>query len=165
MALRRLAAASIAVFLQDSDPSVVLEAARAIHDLPISEAMEALAEATNKINSHPETGRRILNANFRLGTQQQANLLAQVAADAQTTELLRALAVDFLANWEAPSNRDNVLGFWRPLESRNVNIARNAMILHLGGILAGTDQFEPLASRPQQSWESRSWPHSLQRAK
>lgn len=140
VALRRLAAPSIAAFLQDSDPSVVLEAARAIHDLPISEAMEALAEATNKINSHPETGRRILNANFRLGTQQRANLLAQVAADAQATELLRALAVDFLANWEAPSNRDNVLGFWRPLESRNVSIARNAMIAHLGGILAGSDQ-------------------------
>ena len=32
--------------------------------------------------------------------------------------------------------------FWDfgPLESRNVNIARNAMIAHLGGILAGTDQ-------------------------
>ncbi len=145
VALRRLESSSIAAFLQDSDPNVVLEAARAIHDLPIPGAIDALANATNKIHSHPETGRRILNANFRLGTQQRADVVAQVAGDPQASELHRILAIEFLAAWSEPSSRDNVLGFWRPLENRNPAIARTAMTTHLGGILAGSEKVRSAA--------------------
>ena len=44
IALRRLSSGSVAKFLRDADPRVVLEAARAIHDKPIEFATAALAE-------------------------------------------------------------------------------------------------------------------------
>jgi len=139
VALRRLASPSIAVFLQDTDADIVLEAARAIHDVPITGAFEDLANAHAKITTHLETGRRILNANFRLGTAERADLVARIAGDSQVEDTLRLIAVEMLANWAKPSARDIVLGFWRPLEDRNRNIARTAMIDHLGGILSGSN--------------------------
>ena len=139
VALRRLASPSIAAFLQDTDTNIVLEAARAIHDIPIAGAFEDLANAHSKITTHLETGRRILNANFRLGTAERADLVARIAGDSQVEDALRLTAVEMLANWAKPSSRDIVLGFWRPLEGRNRNIARTAMIDHLGGILSGSN--------------------------
>ncbi len=139
VALRRLEDPSIAQFLDDTDARIVLEAARAIHDLPIVGALEALANAESQITSHPETGRRILNANFRLGTAERADLVARIAGDSQVHDSLRTIAIEMLANWTEPSARDHVLGFWRPLEKRDRNIARVAMINHLGGILSGSD--------------------------
>ena len=139
VALRRLEDPSIAQFLEDTDAKIVLEAARAIHDLPIAGAFEALANAESKITSHPETGRRILNTNFRLGTAERADLVARIAGDSQVDESLRVIAIEMLTNWTDPSARDHVLGFWRPLEKRDRNIARVAMIAHLGGILSGSD--------------------------
>ena len=44
LALRRLENPAIAKFLHDSDPRLVLEAARAIHDLPLESAMPELAQ-------------------------------------------------------------------------------------------------------------------------
>jgi len=43
VALRRLRSPAVATFLKDADKGVVLEAARAIYDVPIPEAMPALA--------------------------------------------------------------------------------------------------------------------------
>ena len=47
LALRRLKDARIATFLSDPDPLIVVEAARAINDVPISGAMPALAAMLN----------------------------------------------------------------------------------------------------------------------
>lgn len=145
VALRRLQSASIATFLSDTDNGVVLEAARAIHDVPIPAALEALANAEGKITSHPETGRRILNANFRLGTAQRADLVARVAGDSEIDDALRVIAIGMLADWSTPSARDKVLGFWRPLENRDRNIARQAMLAQLGGILSGDGPVRSMA--------------------
>jgi len=49
VALRRLKSPLVAAFLQDADQSVVLEAARAIHDAPIPEALPALAELVTNL--------------------------------------------------------------------------------------------------------------------
>ena len=43
LAMRRLKMPEVAMFLHDSDPWLVLEAARAINDVPINEAMPQLA--------------------------------------------------------------------------------------------------------------------------
>src|SRR5262249_35992299 len=53
LALRRLHRSEITLFLQDQDPTIVLEAARAINDEPITGAMPELASLINKtLNGH-----------------------------------------------------------------------------------------------------------------
>ena len=82
LALRRMENPAMARFLHDADPRLVLEAARAIHDLPINSAMPELASligersiTTNAFRDRLSTDfdgrdamlRRVLNANFRFG--------------------------------------------------------------------------------------------------
>src|SRR5262249_26436263 len=48
LALRRLGREEVAVYLNDGDPAIVFEAARAIHDAPINGAMLTLAKMLDK---------------------------------------------------------------------------------------------------------------------
>ena len=72
VALRRLSSPLVGKYLGDRDPLVVLESARAIHDVPIVEAFPALAELMKQPVPEGENGdalfRRVLNANFHLGS-------------------------------------------------------------------------------------------------
>jgi quinoprotein glucose dehydrogenase len=128
LALRRLQRNEIARFLQDSDPTIVLEAARAINDEPINGAMPELALLINKFTTalSNSTGsgdglaelplmRRVLNANFRLGTSETAKTLAAFAAFTNAPEQMRVEALEELGDWEHPSGRDRVMGLWRPV--------------------------------------------------
>lgn len=110
VALRRLASPQIVSYLKDTDPLVVIESARAIHDLPIPEAMPALASLIDSMSNDDALLRRVLNANFRLGQPQHAAALAAFAARSDGTVTLQVEALDMLATWESPSNRDRVLG-------------------------------------------------------
>lgn len=117
IAMRRLERVEIARFLQDQDPRIVLEAARAINDVPISGAMRdlaALAASPSLAEARPELQRRVVNANFRYGTAASAKALAQLATDSRLNESFRAEALRDLANWEHPSGRDPITGLWRP---------------------------------------------------
>ncbi len=58
VALRRRGEAAIAEYLSDSDPLVVAEAARAIHDRPIPAALPALAKIANRAGLDDETAFR-----------------------------------------------------------------------------------------------------------
>ncbi|MDX1951288.1 MAG: HEAT repeat domain-containing protein [Verrucomicrobiota bacterium] len=118
LALRRLQRAEVGVFLKDSSPLIVTEAARAINDVPISGAMLDLAGLTSNLRNSevaPELGRRIVNANLRVGIQQTAEHLGSIAADPGVPEAFRAEALRALGNWEQPSGRDRVTGLWRPV--------------------------------------------------
>jgi hypothetical protein len=129
LALRRLRRAEIAVFLEDSDPALVLEAARAINDEPITGATEELAglidsPAMNRFlrgvplvppgvdkEAAPGLGleallRRALNANFHFGTQKTAQALASFAARSEAPEKMRVEALTELADWEHPAGID-----------------------------------------------------------
>ena len=68
VALRRLGSAELTKFLDDDDPLVVLEAARAIYDEPVPVSMNALADMIDRTGGEMELVRRILHANYRLGT-------------------------------------------------------------------------------------------------
>lgn len=118
LALRRLERAEIAAFLDDAEPAIVLEAARAINDLPISGAtreLAALAQSAHAGTFRPELLRRVLNANYRFGTQESAQRVAAIAANDSLPEEIRAEALGNLAAWERPSGRDRVTGLWRPV--------------------------------------------------
>src|SRR5262249_45569377 len=67
LALRRKVSPAIARYLSDQDPSIVAEAARAIHDVPIPDAMQDLSLlAMNQSILSDVIVHRALNAHFRL---------------------------------------------------------------------------------------------------
>ena len=72
LALRRMQADEVAMFLADSEPRIVLEAARAIHDLPLPESMPKLAALITRSTADDALLRRVLDANYRLGTPEAA---------------------------------------------------------------------------------------------
>lgn len=137
LALRRQADRRVATFLSDSDPRLVVEAARAIYDLPIERAMPALASlddlpdrAGDSQGTHA-LDRRVIAANVRLGTPAAADRIAAYAADGRNPEEMRLLALDALGGFVAPSPRDPVLGSWEPMEERDVSVVYTAIDRHV----------------------------------
>lgn len=146
LALRRLESAQIAKFLGDSDRIVVLEAARAINDLPIVDALPALASLadepinrTKGFNEKPKgTGPgpqgdvadwilwRVTNAAFRLGTPESAKQLATIATRTDVTSDIRVEALHGLTEWAKPSNRDRITNLFRRIGDRDAAPAREA---------------------------------------
>jgi quinoprotein glucose dehydrogenase len=135
LALRRLGSASVSRFLSDPDPSLVLEAARAINDVPIEEAMPQLAAVVPTAASSRPLLRRVANANFRLGQRENAGVLAAMAANPDLAPVIRGLALELLAEWTKPSGRDKVMGLWRPLPPRSPGLAGEALRPRLDGLL------------------------------
>ena len=151
LALRRLHRTEIAVFLKDANPLLVLEAARAINDEPIKGAMldlaalvdqpvlnrllagEPLLPATAPKEGQEALGleallRRVLNANFHVGTAMTAQALAAFAGRSDAPATMRAEALEELADWEHPSGIDRVVGLWRPEAAvRSGQIAADAL--------------------------------------
>ncbi|MEY2950154.1 MAG: hypothetical protein RLZZ248_1355 [Bacteroidota bacterium] len=115
VALRRLEHPGIAAFLADSDEAVVTEAARGINDdFSIEEALPALA---NILNTTPFTNealiRRAINANSRVGVNDNVDQLLTYAQNTQAPEVLRAEAIATLTYWGSPSVFDRVDGRYR----------------------------------------------------
>ncbi|MCA9023349.1 MAG: HEAT repeat domain-containing protein, partial [Planctomycetaceae bacterium] len=119
VALRRLQRKEVSLFLQDSDPLVVLEAARAINDEPITDAVADLAAVSITADMSDALLRRVMNANFRLGAAENAAVVAKIAADTKVPEALRLEAIEELNQWNEPAPLDRVLGRWQPIENRS----------------------------------------------
>jgi quinoprotein glucose dehydrogenase len=127
LTLRRLEHPEISRFLNDSEPAIVLEAARAINDVPIPDGMPALARLINREDLPEFLGRRVLNAAFRVGGETEARALASFAARTNALASLRIEALDALSLWPRPSGRDRITGLWRPLAPRDVRTAADAL--------------------------------------
>jgi len=82
------------------DASTGRRAARATRDTP---------DGTARPNDEPLT-RRVINANYRLGTGDAAQRLAGIAANSATPEPVRLDALEALAQWPVKLGRDRVLG-------------------------------------------------------
>jgi quinoprotein glucose dehydrogenase len=140
LALRRLGNPAIAKFLADSDPLIVREAALAINDAPINDALPALAALLEKNPADLSVGLRAINAHFRLGQPANATALAAYAARADAPAKLRAEALAQLALWPTPPQRDRLVGIYRPLavKTRDRDIAVKALRPILASLLAPT---------------------------
>jgi quinoprotein glucose dehydrogenase len=128
LALRRLRSKEAAGFLADPEDRIVLEAARAINDEPIESAMPALAaliENPQKL-SDPVL-QRVINANYRLGTDRAAQALAKFAARNDAPEFYRADALALLGRWGHVPGRNHVTGNWNPLPDRDATVAARAV--------------------------------------
>ena len=161
LALRQQGRPEVATFLHDPDRLLVAEAARAIHDLPIPAAMEALAalpaarlhaaagqdEIQGRKPLLNALGRRVINANFRLGTADQVRAVGRLAADAEISESLRGEALWALLHWEDPPPLDRVLGAWQPLPPRKQGVVREALAPEvLNSLLAASDRLSGAAA-------------------
>ena len=117
--LRRRRDPRLADHLTDDSPLVVAEAARAIHDVPVPEALPALAALLQRPGVlEPLVLRRALSAAFRVGNEADARSLAAFATRVEQSPEARAEALDLLAQWTEPTPRDTVTGSWRPLPPR-----------------------------------------------
>src|SRR5213075_1992658 len=76
LALRRLQRAEVAQFLNDADPQIVLEAARAIYDVPIPAALEDLARVASRNSRSNETPTENADLDHSLGPSAAAELFA-----------------------------------------------------------------------------------------
>ena len=128
VALRRQHSPQIATFLKDADKGVVLEAARAIYDLPIPEAMPALAALTTETRiTDRNILLRVVNAHYRLGQPANAQALAALAANSAANEAGRKEALAVLTDWASPNGKDRLTYQWRPLPDRNADAAIAAL--------------------------------------
>ena len=137
LAYRRLQEPRIARFLNDADPYLVRETALAINDEPINEAMPALAAMLGKGDLDDEALQlRVINARHRLGRPDDALALAAFAAQANVPVDLREEALQQLATWPEPAQRDRLVGVYRPLEIRDASPAITALESQLPALLA-----------------------------
>lgn len=146
LALRRLQDPEVARFLNDADPFLVAEAARAINDAPIPAAFPALAARLEAVASDELTGLRAINAHFRIGGTTNAHALAAFAASHTAPATLRAEAVNQLAAWPTPPDRDRIVGVYRPLTPRDGAVATGALLPLLPDLLTTAPEAVQLAA-------------------
>jgi len=138
LVLRRHEDARVAQFLFDPEPSLVVESARAIHDLDLREALPALAALGDSRDGllpvrgdDPQTSlalhRRMISANLTLGETSNADRLALYVADDRNPESMRLAALDALAEFTRPGLRDPVFGFYRELPERPMSTVDGAI--------------------------------------
>ena len=104
LALRRLEARQLTNFLSDPEPELVLEAGRAIHDVPIPGAMGALANLVLRIDCPEGLLSRALDACYRVGSDKHAKMLTLFAQRTDAPEKQRALAIELLGHWRLPKS-------------------------------------------------------------
>lgn len=156
LTLRRLKDPAIATFLNDSDEKVVSEAIRAINDVPILKAQEALAKKLDdylpgKTFAQPDNPikellqHRLINANFYGGKKQHAKRLVQYAANSKLSPRLRQEAIAALESWYDQTPLDTTTGMPRPNKASRddikstVNSHLKAVFKHAqGDLLAQT---------------------------
>jgi quinoprotein glucose dehydrogenase len=148
LALRSRKSPAVWPFLDDSDPKIATEAARALHDEdddPLSGT--PLADRLNTPNRTDFFLWRALNANLRLGGSKNAVAVAKFAANSAAPEKLRAEAVKLLGLWAAPGRRDRVTGLTQDLGRRDPAVAAAALKGSLGGVFSGPNAVRREAAR------------------
>jgi quinoprotein glucose dehydrogenase len=150
LAMRRQGRPEIAAFLEDRDPLLRVEAARAIHDVPIPAAQPELAAMLNRrwpdTDSYPDAGmhadaivRRALAANNRIGDEAAVARMLRFASRGDVDTALRTQAIDLLGNFAKPRPRDPVINLWRPISPRSAAAVTAAFASTARRLLSDTD--------------------------
>lgn len=127
LTLRKLSDPRVKYLLADPDPAIRAEAIRALHDLELPTAQDELAREILPFTraEGPSVGNaprelllqtRLINANFRLGGDEQAGALLAYAARPQLPPVLREQALLALLEWKSPKPVDAVTGRHRPFD-------------------------------------------------
>ena len=136
LALRQLESEEISNFLTDTNQEIADEAARAIYDIPITKSLNDLAKTITVGNTKTTNNlRRVLAANRRNGTKQNALEIAKLAASPQTPVEIRMEALEHLEKWGDEAKRDFVTGLARPTQAANKADAIIALKTNLPALL------------------------------
>ena len=138
VALRRMKSPAISSFINDPDPKVADEAIRAICDndlIPQRPRVATLLDDLPRRAWTPFMLRRLVHNSFRIGTAENAVRVLKLAADPQIPEIVRQEALRLLAIWTEPFPVDQLTGHWRPLEKRDPETLRPALVAALPGLL------------------------------
>lgn len=141
LTLRLWGDARLAGFLADADDRIVLEAARAIHEVRITAAYPALAAAGARAGRAAEPfraalQRRVLASARRLADRDGAGRLVQIMVDPAVAVAVRVTASELLADWTTVVNRDSITGAWWPLPAGDVAAVRDAMAGRIDALFA-----------------------------
>lgn len=146
VAMRKQGLDAVEMFLNDSEPEIVLEAARSLHDHKSSPtSLKKLAKLISRVPTDDALARRVLNANFRIGGAQQAEALVEFACQNTVSESMRIEALNMLAGWSKPDPQDRVLGRWNPLDSRDAIVPAAALRARIAKALAAPDKVREAA--------------------
>ncbi|MBX2815756.1 MAG: HEAT repeat domain-containing protein [Saprospiraceae bacterium] len=119
VALRERRSPALSGFLQDDDPWVAAEAARAIHDdESVLEALPALAASLHRTDMNEAFVRRAINANLRVGGREAGEQLARYIAESENPTDLRKDAFWAMGSWDELPVLDRVEGRYRKLPER-----------------------------------------------
>ncbi len=126
VAARMIKDSGAEAFLNDSDLTVIGEAARAIHDdLSIPDALPALAKVMDKPGLTDEgILRRSISANIRVGGDEAAHRLMAYALRKEAPAAMRAEALETLVLWPKGLAFDRVMAFHRALPARDATPVR-----------------------------------------
>ncbi len=114
LALRHQRSAKLADFLLDSEPSIATEAARAVYDLPIVDALPALAEQLAGPDSlEPFHLRRALHAAWLMGRDRDALTLQNFLQQDGDKHNLREQACQVAKRWGEREGFDILHNEWR----------------------------------------------------
>jgi len=138
VALRRMKNPSVSNFIFDSDPKVADEAIRAVSDMDMAAERPRVARLMDDLSVREWTPfmlRRMVHNSFRIGTAENAARVIKVAADPSIPEIVRAEALRLLTLWTDPFPVDQLTGHWRPLEKREPESIRPALLEAMPGLL------------------------------
>ena len=138
--LRRMQDPGVAEFLDDNDAYIVTEAARAINDdWSIKEALPELAHILNSTPFQNEALiRRVINANLRVGKEENLELVTNYALREDVPEKMRAEAIAVIGTWAKPSLLDRVDGRYRGLKERPIELPQKVLANHIDNLLQTT---------------------------
>ncbi len=138
VALRNMGNPAIAEFLNDPDEYVVTEAARGINDdFSIEEALPALANVLKETRFISEALlRRAINANLRVGKNENIDQLIEFANRKSAPAEMRAEAIEALSTWSKPSVFDRVDGRYRGIIERDLSSAKNSFLKNVNTLLS-----------------------------
>jgi quinoprotein glucose dehydrogenase len=130
LALRRQRSAELAHFLADADSSIRMEAARAIYDVPVMTAYDALAALLAAPERHFDTPQLLLRAiaaAAHFGSAEDIGHLAHFVASEAAPELRRA-ALSELVHFDNPPVPERVLNEVRGRLPRTAGAAEAALV-------------------------------------
>ncbi len=139
LALRKLHGPKLAHFLADADPRIVAEAARAIYDEGVTQAMTDLAKLADTPKLPDAVAYRAVAANFKLGTADCAMRVARVAARPGEADYIRDTALKLLADWAKPGRLDPITGLRQDIPARPGDIAAAAVRPVLADLFVGSE--------------------------
>lgn len=141
VALRNMQSPTIAEFLNDPNEDIVTEAARGINDdFSIKAALPALANVLKETRFSSEALlRRAINANLRVGKNENIELLLDYAKRKSAPVEMRAEAIEALSTWAKPSVFDRVDGRYRGVINRDGSVAKSTFLKNVDVLLQDSD--------------------------